>query len=105
MIGDYMTTILINNRELPMWSQKDTICPYRHWMQTECYNCDFCGRNEAYEHGASYDTIDVNGFEFFTDAISNVQKHHNIVSFDYGHNKKVEIQNMDQKEYEKIQHY
>lgn len=49
------------------------ICPYRHdWIQSECNICDFCGRNEAQEHGQEFPTIEMNGFTWFKDELKEI---------------------------------
>lgn len=46
------------------------ICPYRNdWIQSECYNCDLCGRNEAQEHGQISHTIEIDGFLWFVNEL------------------------------------
>ena len=56
--------------EVPNNAVKGTVCPYRaDYFQTECWRCDYCGRNEAYEHGASFQTVTINGFNFDEEAI------------------------------------
>lgn len=57
--------------EVPKDAIKGTICPVRKdYFQTECWRCDLCGRNEAYEHGASFETVQINGFKLYEEAIN-----------------------------------
>lgn len=51
------------------------ICPYRiDWVQSECYNCDLCGRNEAQEHGVIFETENINGFKWFKDELKDTEQ-------------------------------
>ena len=56
------------NKDLP-------ICPYRDdWFQSECHNCDFCGRNEEAEHGRKFETVVIDDFNFFKDELKKVDE-------------------------------
>lgn len=71
--------------EIPNNAIKGTICPSRSdYFQTECWMCDFCGRNEAYEHGAVFDTTEVGGFKFYTKNITNCRIENDEFVFEYG---------------------
>ena len=49
------------------------ICPYRDdWFQSECWICDWCGRNEEAEHGVEFETVEIDGFQFFKDGLKKV---------------------------------
>ena len=49
------------------------ICPYRDdWFQSECWICDFCGRNEETEHGVEFKTVAIDGFSFYKDELKKV---------------------------------
>lgn len=71
--------------EVPSSAIKGTICPSRSdYFQTECWRCDFCGRNEEYEHGAVFDTTEVAGFKFYIENITNCRIENDEFVFEYG---------------------
>lgn len=78
--------MIINNKviNVPKDAQDGSICPYRDWFQTECWACDYCGRNEDYEHGADFPTINIGGFRFFKESIKEGKLKDNVFRFKYG---------------------
>ena len=81
------TTTPYGVKEVPEWAQKGHICPYRKdYFQCECWRCDLCGRNEDTEHGASFQTVKINGFSLFEEAINteNSRMEDNWYIFQYG---------------------
>lgn len=64
---------------------KDTVtdiplCPFRDWLQSECWICDYCGRNEAGEHGAEFPITKIGDWEFFEDDLKSTGEN----TWDYG---------------------
>lgn len=67
--------------EIPTYAEKGIICPNRtDYFQSACNLCDYCGRNEAIEHGETYKITSFEGFGFYTDCITDI----NDKGFTYG---------------------